>query len=162
ELNLIENLGLDSLDMAELLAFLDDQYDVTDVAPQELPTVGSVYVAAMKQGPVKETQEPKIANLGWNAALAHHRLKIEQATTIPEAFLKACDERLFQIACADPYVGSMSYFKVKRGCLILQKLIQNMPGERIGILLPASCTAIMCVLACQMAGKIPVMINWTV
>ena len=45
---------------------------------------------------------------------------------------------------------------------MLKPLLQALPGTYVGVLLPASVAAATVVLACHFAGKIPVMLNWTV
>lgn len=161
-LHLVEHLGLDSLDMAELISFLEDHYDASGMTPDDLTTVQRLYAIATKAYTKKEAQEPVWNTKSWNKERGEQKLSIAEACSIPEAFFKACDKRLFQVACADPMRGVLSYYKVKKAVLVLSKLIEKMPGERIGILLPASSTAYILVLACQFAKKTPVMINWTV
>ena len=64
-------------------------------------------------------------------------------------------------AIADQRSGVVSWRKLKISVLTLANIIKNLPGENIGILLPASVAATITVLATLMAKKTPVLINWT-
>ncbi len=46
--------------------------------------------------------------------------------------------------------------------LLLADSIRQLPGQYIGVFLPSSVAAYLTILACQLAGKIPLLINWTV
>lgn len=162
ELKLIEHLGLDSLDHAELIAFLEAQFNVTGVAPEKITTVASVMLQAVGTGQVKEQQEANFALKGWNKKRAELPLEMPEGSSIPELFIKTCDAHLFEVATYDPIMGSVTYYTCKKVVLLLAEQIKKLKGERIGILLPASTLSYLLVLACQMANKTPVMINWTV
>ena len=45
---------------------------------------------------------------------------------------------------------------------LLAEYIRQLPGDYIGILLPSSVAAYLTILACQLAGKVPLLVNWTV
>ncbi len=162
DLTLIDNLGLDSLDHAELVSFLEEQFDVSGVAPEHLTTVGSLFLIASGGFKKEEAEETEWNMKGWNKVRSHTPLELTDGESILEVFLKTCDKNLFQIACTDPRAGPITYFRFKKGVLLLAKQIAKLKGKRIGILMPASPIAYMLVFACYMAKKAPVMINWTV
>ena len=64
-------------------------------------------------------------------------------------------------ACGDDLVGVLSYKKMKRAAIVLSLHFKNIPGPYVAVLLPASAGAYLIILALQFAGKIPVMLNWT-
>lgn len=158
------DLGLDSLDIAELHAFLHDQFDVTGVPIHELTTVGKTWAIASKQITFKEGPEedgqPQLAN--WFKPVPKKRCTVAPGETIPEIFLNNCARMGSQIACGDARSGILTYPQFKLRALLLAEYIRHLPGDYIGILLPASVPAFVCVLACQIAGKIPLMVNWTI
>jgi long-chain-fatty-acid--[acyl-carrier-protein] ligase len=51
---------------------------------------------------------------------------------------------------------------MKLRVILLAEYIRKLPGEYIGILLPSSVAATLLVYATQLAGKVPLMINWTI
>jgi acyl carrier protein len=162
DLKLIEHLGFDSLDIAELAAFLEDEFDVCDIIPEDLTTVGRLFLIGSKLYVKESTLESRKKPKSWTRHRPLKRMQIPDAQSIPEAFFAACDASLFSSICADALSGTTSYFTLKRALLLLSEKIKELPGERVGVLLPATTAAMLVVIACQMAGKVPVMINWTV
>ncbi len=161
ELSLDKDLGFDSLDLAEVITFLEDEYDVHDVYPIDLTTVAKVmFIAA---GCYKSEHGEK-SDLGVHSKV--FRAEVGEALygegdTIHEVFLHNA-ERLSQFdACADGHTAPLTYAQVKAKVLILAELISPLPGPHIGIMLPACNAVYLLILACQLCGKVPVMINWT-
>lgn len=160
EQNIAFDLGMDSLHIAELIAFLSKHFDVGELHPEALETVGSTL---------------EIAEGGRNARVSHRASAIftwpeeknrlaptpPLGRTIPEAFLNACERMHGYSACGDDTVGVLGYNKLKRTILVLAHYFTTWEEERVAILLPASAGAYIVILALQMAGKTPVMLNWT-
>ena len=163
DMALAADLGLDSLDIAELVAFLQDQYDVSNVPAVELTTVGKLMAIASKIYVCKEEGEEETVNLKkWERPVPRFRLDIPPGQTIPEVFLNNCSQRKNAIACADMRIGIQSYAKLKLRIILIARYIQTLPGNYVGIFLPASVGVNILILATQLAGKVPLMINWTV
>lgn len=163
ELSLSNDLGMDSLDTAELAVYLHDQFDIPTVPVKELTTVGRVMGIASKQIICKEPAMEEFGNMAkWYAEVPHERRLMPSGDTIPEVFLNTAKRLGKQAACADPRSGILTYNDVLVRSIILSRLIRKMPGKNIGIMLPASVGAEICLMATYLAGKIPVMVNWTV
>lgn len=164
EMNLAADLCLDSLDIAEIMAFLHDEFDQDNASPQDLSSVAKVLGLASKQiTGNKLPEDVEVVNLSkWHEPVQKIRTTIAEGKTIPEVFLNNCNRKGQGIACADMRAGVITYPQIKMRTLILADYIRNLPGEYVGIMLPASAAASMTILACQLAGKIPLMINWTV
>jgi len=162
-MSLTADLGMDSLDLAELIAFLQDQFDISGVNSNDLTTVGKFMALASKQIAGEETVDEEETDVSkWNRPIKKTRAQLAEGNTIPEVFLNNCERMNKAIACADMRAGVVTYSQLKLRTIILANYIKKLPGEYVGILLPASVAASMTILACQLAGKIPVMINWTV
>lgn len=162
-MSLTADLGLDSLDLAELIAFLQDQFDISGINSNDLTTVGKFMGIAAKQIISEDTTDEEEASISqWNKPIKKERATIPSGDTIPEVFLNTCQRMANAIACADMRAGVVSYSQLKMRTIILANYIKTLPGNYVGILLPASVAATMTILATQLAGKIPVMINWTV
>lgn len=163
DMDLAGNLGLDSLDAADLLSFLDEQFGTTGIPINELTTVGKVMALAAKQISFREEgaeeEEKDISH--WNKGVSHKLAKIAPGSTIHEVFLNCCAEMGDRAASGDDRGGIVTYRQAKLRVILLAEYIKKLPGESIGILLPSSTTSYLTILACQLAGKIPVMINWT-
>lgn len=164
--SLSSDLGLDSLDIAEMVVFLDDEYDIKGVPVSEVTSVAKVMAIASKQITVTEHLEENetiIESSKWlQSTSKKEQLAPTLDRTIPESFLNICNRKSGDNAIADPRSGILTYGQAKLRVLLLADYISQLPGKNIGILLPASTTAYLLIFACQLAGKVPVMINWTV
>lgn len=161
EVHLFNDLGLDSLDVSQVNVFLEERFDISGVAPGQLQTIHDVMQAAA--GVVKEAEalEPEKKKSKWPREGERKPIEIPGADTIQEAFLRSCERGADRTACADALAGALSYNKLKRAALVLALEIEKMPGKHIGILLPSSVGAYVTTFATMLAGKIPVMLNWT-
>lgn len=165
DMNLSADLGLDSLAAAEIFIFLQEVFGVTGVPPSELSTVGRLMAIAAKQVTFTRHEEEVHVNL------SHWKIpepscpklgQIPEGETWPEVFLKRCELGGKRAAVADIPSGVLSYQTLKLRVIVLADYLQRLPGKHIGVMLPASVASAAVVLAVQLAGKVPVMINWTV
>lgn len=162
EVHLFNDLGLDSLDVAQIRTFLEEQFDISHLGAWQLQTIHDVMQAA--GGKVKEAEEgrePEKKTSKWPHESSRPSLEIPKAQTIQEVFLLSCERMGEHTACADNLAGVFSYNKFKRTALALSLEIKKMPSDSIGILLPSSVVAYATICATLLAGKVPVMLNWT-
>lgn len=160
--DLAHDLGLDSLDTAQLVVALKEQFGILSLHSTDLTTVGSVIAFAAKLKTVEEEEEEKVSpDDTWNNPEKRPPSLYPEGVSIPEVFLKTCERMDGAIACVDQVAGEMSYRKLKMGVILLAEAIRKMPAERIGIMMPASVGVNAMILAVMLAGKVPVMINWT-
>lgn len=162
-LNLNTDLGMDSLDVADLGLFIHDKFDVQAVPPTELTTVAKALAIATKQI-VYEGEQASIGHLDfakWNVPIQRVRKQLAPGSTIPEVFLNNCSRMGSAIACGDERAGMLTYKDLKLRIILLAEYIRTLPGQYIGVLLPSSVAAYAVILACQLAGKVPTLINWT-
>lgn len=163
DMNLTADLGLDSLDIADLTAYLSDQFDIQGVSVEDLTTVGKLLGIASKhivcEGEEHDEEETDISK--WKKTIKHSRVKYAEGEILPEVFLNACDRMGNALACGDMRTGVMTYSQLKLRAIVLAEYIKKLPGEYVGIMLPSSVAATMTIFACQIAGKVPLMVNWT-
>lgn len=164
DMQLSSDLGLDSLDIAELTAFLSDDFEVEGVGVEDLTTVGKLLGIASRQVKCENEEEEEDHKdiSAWKKPIARRRVDIAEGDTMAEVFLNSCSRMGKQMACGDMRAGAMDYSQLKLRALVLAEYIKNLPGEYIGIMLPASVAATLTIFACQIAGKVPLMVNWTV
>lgn len=162
ESHLSLDLGLDSLDLSQLVVWLKDTFGVLSLHSSDLTTVGSVlaFAAKLKTGKEEEEEggEEKIL---WEKEKNRPHLLYPEGNSLPEVFLKTCQRMDGYLACVDNISGEVTYRRLKMGVILLAQAIQKLPGERIGVMMPASVAVYAVILATMLAGKIPVMINWT-
>jgi long-chain-fatty-acid--[acyl-carrier-protein] ligase len=160
---LANEFGFDSLETASLVAWLQEEFHAFDVKGEDLRTVHDVQVAAVG-GINSSSEETKVpAPIGWKEP--NRRLDVlppDHECSAHMNFLRLCDRGGKTIAMADEISGVMSYKRAKLGVLLLADIIREYPDRNIGIMLPASSSAALVIMATLLAGKVPVMINWTV
>ncbi len=162
KMHLSHDLGLDSLDVANLYLFLDERYAISNLLPGDLHTVEDVLQAAAGYKRGREDEESVAAERKY-AWPEEKRLPLElpSGKTVQEAFLHSVDRNRSLIACCDALSGPLTYRKLKLAVLLLSDKFRKLPGKHIGIMLPSTSGAYLVILAVLFSGKVPVMINWT-
>lgn len=164
DMRLSVDLGMDSLDMADLISFLQFKYDVGIVPVPELTTVNRVMGIAAGMLHVEELSDK--ADLKTTQWFQDQEKRpepvIADGKTIPEVFLNACSRMGNVPALADERLGIITYSQMKVRVIILAEYIRKLPGQYIGVLLPASSMSTLLIHAIELAGKVPMMINWTI
>lgn len=154
------DVGLDSLDLITLIAYLEDEFGLRHIAPQDLETVfDAVYVVAHKADHKKNSEA---STKGWGSLEHRHRPGFSEGHTIIEVFLRNCDKRQAEPASADLLSGQIfTYERAKQIVVILSRRFQKIPEKKVGVMMPATSMAYFVVLGLMLAGKTPVMLNWT-
>jgi acyl-CoA synthetase (AMP-forming)/AMP-acid ligase II/acyl carrier protein len=156
------DLGMDSLDVAQLYVFLDERYDIVGITPGELHTVSDVLKAAVgAKEPAKKHEKGMPARKKWPEEPKRPPVLLPEGKTLQEAFLRLCDRMDSYVCCTDLTSGMLTYKRAKIAVLILAAKIKKLPGKEIGILIPSSVGGYLAILATLIAGKVPVMLNWT-
>ncbi len=152
-------LGLDSLIVVELQTWLTNEFGHEVPSPDKLRTVASLMMAAVGETVAVEPLKPVPANWFYES---DEPTVITPARSVPEAFLKNAKAHPSRPVWADQTTGVFTNRKMVLAVLALVPQLEKIPGERMGILMPATVAANLMYLAVQFAGKTPVMINWTV
>lgn len=153
------DLGLDSLVVAELHQWLQNEFGHDVPSPEKLRTVASVLIAAIGESAGVEPLKPIPTTWYYHDSAP---LEVTMARTVPEAFLINAKRHPNRPVWADQAVGVFTNRKMVLAVMALSPAIRKLEGDRIGIIMPATVISTVLYLACQFAGKIPVMINWTV
>lgn len=163
EMSLSADLGLDSLDISELAMFINDHFDTGPLPVAEMTHVDKVMAFAAKQFEAqKKIEEAQTDLKKWAYSKESKAAKIFEGETMIEVFLDASSKLKHQPIYADARSGILDYSRMRLAVCLLAEKIRQMPGDYIGVLLPASVGAFLCLFAIQLAGKIPIMINWTI
>jgi long-chain-fatty-acid--[acyl-carrier-protein] ligase len=159
EMDLYEDLNLDSLDVTEILVFLEKTFH-QKTQFNALRTVRHVIQAAQGIQPGIPSQDFifEKRKKGW--AKERPEITFAEGKSIPEVFLRSCDRMGNAFAAVDPR-DALSYTRMKTTVVGLVELLEKLPGKNIGILLPSLCETMSIVLALMMARKVPAMLNWT-
>ena len=160
---LAHDLGLDSLARVDLAVWLDTEFGHACNDPEALQTAGDVMLAACGQAIASGSVELKPVPPGWfDTEPSNTPLPPPTGKTVAEAFLKLARKTPGRTLIADQLSGTKTYRDIVLGVMALKGPIERLEGDRVAIMLPASVGADIVYLATVFAGKVPVMVNWTV
>lgn len=156
------DLGMDSLARVELMAWLETEFGLPQGNSESLQTVADVLLAAFGEATGAAVVTLKPIPDAWFAAEEDRTVAVEPGETIAACFLAAAERHPDHMIVADQTSGAKTYRELILGILALLPCVKALPGERLGIMLPASVAACVAYLAAVFAGRTPVMVNWTV
>jgi long-chain-fatty-acid--[acyl-carrier-protein] ligase len=152
----IAQLGMDSLDRMDLTLEIEQRFGYsTDQSPY---TIGDLWLLA--QGLAKEAV-PHFVSKSWFRSPSGGDNPEISGATIAEAFILRTLAHPGDAAAADDLAGVLSYRRMLAGAITLSRRLASLPGTNLGLLLPASVACDIAFLALQLAGKVPVVLNWT-
>jgi long-chain-fatty-acid--[acyl-carrier-protein] ligase len=150
-----DQLGLDSLDRMEVTLAVEQRFGFSG---EQVPAnLGQLW--ALAEGMV-EREPPRPPPAAWFRPCSGGPMAA-LGQTIPEAFVTRALANPKDIVAADDLSGVLTYERLLVGALLLSRRFAELPGTNIGLLLPASVACDMSFLALQLAGKLPVLLNWT-
>ncbi|CAN5541226.1 hypothetical protein BH11PLA2_BH11PLA2_28030 [soil metagenome] len=149
-------LGLDSLESMEIALEIEQQFGfAADVVPLNLGQLWALAGGLLESGP------PKPPPAKWFTPPSDtHALEI-LGETVPDAFWNRAVKHPGDVAVADDLAGVLTYEKLLVAVLTMAKRFKELPGESVGLLLPASAAADIAFLGLHFAGKTPIALNWT-
>ena len=155
------DLGADSLNIVEIISEVENQF-TTFSAPQinEIKTIHDLCLVAL--GQFKSDTDLKPSTLHQPLSDIK-RLTVSDKGTILEQLVDAFTKNGNDPFCYDAMLGSTSRkdFFLK-ACVVSELIKKDFKEEHIGIMLPALQSTTLLIAACYLAGKVPVMLNWTV
>jgi long-chain-fatty-acid--[acyl-carrier-protein] ligase len=152
----LDRLGLDSLDRMEVSLAIERRFGFTgDQVPANVGQLWALAQGLIEKGP------PKTPDPAWFRAPADEGAAQIQGDTIPEAFLSRALASLGDVAAADDLAGAITYQRILLGAILLSRRFARLPGANVGLMLPASAGCFIAFFALHLAGKLPVLLNWT-
>lgn len=163
ETRLALDLGIDSLALTELSLKLEQVAGHSVSRLDMLLTAGDCVLAAA--GLLDEDEDAAPAPAGWDAHDSRNparRLDVPAAPHLPLAILRQARRAPASLMLADAG-GALNWREFWLRSLALALLLRRRCAgqNRVGVMLPASSAAAMSWLAVLLAGKTPVMLNWT-
>ncbi len=151
-----DQLGLDSLDRMELALDVEQRFGFTaDEAPSNLGQLWALAQGLVERGP------PPPPPAAWSRAPASRGPLEVIGETIPEAFVARALANPKDVAAADDLAGALTYERLLAGALAFVDRFAALPAPNVGVMLPASVGGDVVFLALHLAGKLPVLLNWT-
>jgi long-chain-fatty-acid--[acyl-carrier-protein] ligase len=157
-----DDLGLDSLTIAELLVWLDREFEAHDIELSELTTVGSLLQAATGQLGSQVSRHDYAVPSSWSAEVTSRPKPVLGSTiSLGHAFLHTASMMGDLPAMGDERSGVITWAELKLRAIILARRLHQIPGSHVGLLFPASIGGSLAAIATILAGKVPVFLNWT-
>jgi long-chain-fatty-acid--[acyl-carrier-protein] ligase len=152
----LHEMGMDSLDRMDVTLTVEQRFGFsTEQSPW---TVGDLLLLA--QGLGRKAKTERVPRLWFRPPKGQGKPEITGAT-IAEAFVHRALAHPGDAAAADDQAGVLSYGRMLAGSLTLARRFTILPGINVGLLMPASVGGDVALLALQLAGKVPVLLNWT-
>jgi long-chain-fatty-acid--[acyl-carrier-protein] ligase len=149
-------LGIDSLDGMELSLHVEQRFGFRgDQVPEKLGQLWAIATGTASQNAVKPVPKE------WFDPPSDTDPITLLGETIPEAFVTRCLKHPKDTAAADDLSGVLSYGRLLLGAMLMAKRFREYPEKNIGLMLPASVAGDLALMALHLAGKLPVILNWT-
>ncbi|MBN1435500.1 MAG: AMP-binding protein [Sedimentisphaerales bacterium] len=159
---LATDLDVDSLASADLLIWLQSEFGFESENLDSIHTVADVMLAAYdKTASAQDKSLKNVPDQWFQTHTEPMRPKNLSNMTITQAFLHQAQRHPDAVIMADQIAGARTWREVVLAILVLKKQIASLPGQYIGIMMPAAVAANILYLATLFSGKTPVMINWT-
>lgn len=152
----LAQLGMDSLDGMEVTLTVEQRFGFrSETVPT---TLGQLW--ALAEG-LQEKPPPKPPPDGWFDPPPDAGPLIIRGETIPEAFLNRAFAERKMLIVADDLAGGVTYEKLIVGASAMAARFRRIAAPNIGLMLPASVANDLAILGLSLAGKLPVLLNWT-
>ncbi len=152
----LEDLGLDSLDRMELALEVERRFGFSG---DDVPvTIGTLW--SLAEGMVKRGELPPAPKAWFKPRTDPGRLRL-LGPTMNQAILGRVRQSGDDAAAADDTSGLVTYRRLLVSAILLSRRFAEIPAPNVGVLLPASVAADSVFFALHLAGKLPVMLNWT-
>ena len=151
-----QDLGIDSLDAMDIGLAVERRFGFS---AREMPTtLGGLWALAAGQAAAGEV---KPAPPAWAAPATAPTAIDFLGTTVPEAILNRVLKNPKDVAVADDLSGALTYERLLLGATLLADRFEAIGGKPVGLMLPASVAGVTALLGLHLAGKLPVILNWT-
>ncbi len=152
----LAQLGMDSLDAMDVTLSVEQRFGFTGEGVPK--TLGDLW--ALAEG-LQEKAPPKPAPAGWLDVPTDDSALSILGETIPAAFLNQAFTRPKMLIIADDVSGSLTYERLLIGVAVMAARFRELPAPNVGLMLPASVGCDLAFLGISIAGKVPVVLNWT-
>ncbi len=149
-------LGIDSLDRMDVTLDVEQRFGFS--TEQSPSTLGDLWLLA--QGLAKKAAARPAPRAWFRQSPGGVKPRI-QGTTIAEAFVSRALAHPADVAAADDQAGVVNYGRLLAGTVTLARRFAGLAETNVGLLMPSSVGGDMALLALELAGKVPVMLNWT-
>ncbi len=160
--NLVMDLNLDSLGLVAVMTDIEKEFPETKTPDiDSIKTVYDLCLMAMGES-IEEKQELKTSSLHLSNE-EDYNIMPDPEKNILENFIEEFNKNKGEFFAWDNVSGTSQRggFFLKTA-VVSQLIRRKVKGKYVGIMLPALQSTTLLIAASYMAGKIPVMLNWTV
>ncbi len=152
----MDQLGMDSLDRMDVTLQVEQRFGFSS---EDVPTtIGDLWALA---GGLASRGPPRPAPLEWFKPPTDQGPVEIKGDTIAEAFVNRALLSRKDVAAADDLAGVVTYERVLVGALAMARRFRKLSAPNVGLMMPASVGADIALLGLYLAGKLPVVLNWT-
>jgi acyl-CoA synthetase (AMP-forming)/AMP-acid ligase II/acyl carrier protein len=151
----LDQFGLDSLDRMEVSLQVERQFGFS--GEESCETLGQLLALAEGRG---RRRPPRPPPPEWQSPRTAEPLALTE-DTVAAAFVANALSHRKEVLVADDLAGAMTGERLLVGALTLSARLRAVDSPNVGVLLPASVACDVTFLAVHLAGKAPVMLNWT-
>ncbi len=163
----LEDLGLDSLDRMDLALRIEQQFGFQ--SDDVVETLGGLWsLADGKLASRTAAEKTMVVPKNWFSSMtpevgqnATGRSPWLLDETVAAAFTRRMIEAPEAAATGDPMSGVLSRRRLLVAANLMAQRFARIPQQHVGVMLPASVAADIVFYAMHLAGKTPVMMNWT-
>lgn len=159
----LEDLGLDSLDRMELALRIEQQFGFQ--SDTVVDTLGGLWALADGKLAGHDAAKPLPVPKAWFASMTGGTARAGTDwlldETVAAAFVRRMLEAPEAAATGDPLSGLLSRRRLLVGATLMARRFAAIPEPHVGVMLPASVAADLVFFGLHLAGKTPVMMNWT-
>jgi long-chain-fatty-acid--[acyl-carrier-protein] ligase len=149
-------LGLDSLDAMDVTFAIEQRFGFnSESVPKSL---GELW--ALAEG-VQEKTPPKPPPVGWTEPTTDETPLTIAGETFAEAFLNQAFASRKMLVVADDIAGGLTFERLIIGASAMAARFRTLSATNVGLMLPASAACDVAFLGLHLAGKVPVVLNWT-
>ncbi len=162
----LEDLGLDSLDRMDLALRIEQQFGFQ--SDEVVETLGGLWSLADGKLASRTAGNNLVVPKNWFSSMAP---EVGQNVTgkspwlldetVAAAFTRRMIEAPEAAATGDQMSGVLSRRRLLVAANLMAKRFARIPQQHVGVMLPASVAADIVFYAMHLAGKTPVMMNWT-
>ena len=162
----LEDLGLDSLDRMDLALRIEQQFGFQ--SDEVVETLGGLWSLADGKLASRTARNNLVVPKNWFSSMApevgqnvNGKSPWLLDETVAAAFTRRMIEAPEAAATGDQMSGVLSRRRLLVAANLMAKRFARIPQQHVGVMLPASVAADIVFYAMHLAGKTPVMMNWT-
>lgn len=154
--------GLDSLNQVDLLTAISESFDINLPDDAQFANLAELTKLVMQEGEKSDAKAAMEPSPGWKAnPTSQKKVSAPSGQTVTEMVIKKALAEPKKVIGEDQMRGPVTYNDLLIKAVATSSVLERLPGDKLGILLPASGGGPLVYTATHLAGKVPVYVNFT-